>query len=185
MVGNRTRLLQILSPTHLSLSLSAPVMVATWEKLCFSDWQGDNWVTQNLASDGASWPESDPVTEDEARYTTVQENFEDKFIECLDGTLQKSANTRITSLQNIQRALQKKHVADFLWDRKETVTDNILRCLKKSKGNEQAVAAACLSLVALQLGPDAKSVFTSCQAYLTSLLADNTTSVIARGACAL
>ncbi|GFR57460.1 interferon-related developmental regulator 1-like [Elysia marginata] len=145
----------------------------------------DNWVTQNLASDGASWLESDAVNKDEARDTTVQENFEDKFIECLDGTLQKKANTRITALQHIQMALQKNHVADFLWDRKETVTDNILRCLKKGKGNEQAVAAACLSLVALQLGPEAKSVFTSCQAYLTTLLADNTASVTARGACAL
>ncbi|GFR74258.1 interferon-related developmental regulator 2 [Elysia marginata] len=112
---------------------------------------------------------------DEAVDTTVQENVEDKFIECLYGTLQKSANSRITALQNIQRALQKKHIRGFLWDRKETMTDKILRCLKKGKSNEQAVAAACLSLVALQLGPEAKAVFTSCKTYMTTLLTDNTT----------
>ncbi|GFS21855.1 interferon-related developmental regulator 1-like [Elysia marginata] len=145
----------------------------------------DNWSTQSVASDDTSWPGSDPVTGDEAEDTTEQENFEDKFIECLDGTLQKSASARVTALQNIQRALQKKYFADFLWDRKETVTDNVMRCLKKGKGNEQAAAAACLSLVALQLGPEAEGVFTSCQAYLTTLLADNATSVAARGACAI
>ncbi|RUS75377.1 hypothetical protein EGW08_016867 [Elysia chlorotica] len=145
----------------------------------------DNWSTQSVVSDDTSWPGSDPVTGDEAEETTEQENFEDKFIECLDGTLQKSANARVTALQNIQRALQKKYVADFLWDRKETVTDNVLRCLKKGKGSEQAAAAACLSLVALQLGPEAEGLFSSSHAYLTTLLADNSTAVAARGACAI
>ncbi|KAK3768940.1 hypothetical protein RRG08_060376 [Elysia crispata] len=145
----------------------------------------DNWSTQSVVSDDTSWPGSDPVTGDEAEETSEQENFEDKFLECLDGTLQKSTSSRVTALQNIQRALQKKYIADFLWDRKETVTDNVLRCLKKGKGNEQACAAACLSLVALQLGPEAEGLFSSSQAYLTTLLADNATSVAARGACAV
>lgn len=144
----------------------------------------DNWSTQSVASDDTSWPGSDPVTGDEAEDTSEQENFEDKFIECLDGTLQKSANARVVALQNLQRAMQKKFVADFLYDRKDTVTENVMRCLKKGKGNEQVVAAACLSLLTLQLGPEAENVFSTSQPYLTTLLADNSTSVAARGACA-
>ncbi|GFO28846.1 interferon-related developmental regulator 1-like [Plakobranchus ocellatus] len=145
----------------------------------------DNWSTQSVASDDTSWPGSDPVTGDEAEDTSEQDNFEDSFNDCLDGTLQKSANARITALQGIQKALQKKYVADFLWDRKETLTDNVLRCLKKGKGNEQAIAASCLSLLALQIGPEAEGVFTTSQPYLTTLMADNATPVSVRGACAL
>ncbi|BFZ08644.1 hypothetical protein BsWGS_11683 [Bradybaena similaris] len=146
----------------------------------------DKWSTQSVLSNESSLPGSDSAAnvEDDSEGATEQENFEDHFSEVLDGLLQKSVKSRVTALQGIQSALQKKYVAEFLTNRKETVADGVLRCLRKGKGDEQALAASCLSLVAVQLGAEAQSMFTVAQPVLTSIMTDNATHYKARGACA-
>ncbi|CAL1546424.1 unnamed protein product [Lymnaea stagnalis] len=146
----------------------------------------DHWSTQSVLSDNSSWPGSDLAAagEESSEDTSQQEMFEEKFSENMDGTLEKSAKTRLTALQGIQKALQKKYVADYLFDRKETLTDHLVKCLRKGKWDEQELAASCLSLVAVQLGSDASSVFDTVQPILTSLMMDNSTHYKARGACA-
>ncbi|XP_005106666.1 interferon-related developmental regulator 1 [Aplysia californica] len=146
----------------------------------------DNWSTQSVLSDDTSWHGSDQGhnTEEDAEDTTEQENFEDRFMECLDSTLQKSAQSRLKALQGIQKALQKKYVAEFLLERKETVSDNLVKCLRKGKGEEQIVATSCLGLMAIQLGPEAESMFMSVQPVLSVLLTDNSSHYKVRGMCA-
>lgn len=64
------------------------------------------------------------------------------------------------------------------------MTDSVLKSLRKGKGDEQELAAECLSLVAIQLGTDAQSMFTTAQPVLTNVMTDNATHYKARGACA-
>uniref|UniRef100_A0A0B7AXC3 Interferon-related developmental regulator N-terminal domain-containing protein n=1 Tax=Arion vulgaris TaxID=1028688 RepID=A0A0B7AXC3_9EUPU len=146
----------------------------------------DKWSTQSVLSNDSSWPGSDPpaTVDDDSEGATEQENFEDRFSEFLDGLLQKSAKSRVTALQGIQNSLQKKYVAEYLTNRKETVADGVLKCLRKGKGDEQAVAAECLSLLAVQLGSEAQSMFSVALPLLTSIMTDNATNYKARGACA-
>jgi hypothetical protein len=146
----------------------------------------DKWSTQSVLSNESSWPGSDPAAnEEESEGASEQENFEDRFSECLDGLLQKSAKSRVTALQGIQNALQKKYVAEYLTNRKETVTDNVLKCLRKGKGDEQALAAECLGLIALQLGAEAQFMFAAAQPVLISVMTNNAAHYKARGACAI
>jgi len=145
----------------------------------------DNWSTMSVQSDDrSSWHGSDQAQTTEDEDTTEQENFEDKFLECLDNTLLKSAQSRVNALKGLQSALQKKYIADFLLDRRETVSDNLLKCLRKGRGEEQALAAGCLALMAVQLGPEAEDLMTSVQSVLTTVMTDNASSVRARGECA-
>ncbi|XP_059166701.1 LOW QUALITY PROTEIN: interferon-related developmental regulator 2-like [Physella acuta] len=147
----------------------------------------DQWSTQSVLSDDSSWPGSDPAAggEESSEDTSQQDLFEDKFTECMDGLLEKSAKPRITALQGIQKALQKKYVAEYLLERKETLSDSLVKCLRKGKGEEQELAAACLSLVAVQLGSEASAMYDSIHPVLTTLMTDNSTHYKARGACAI
>lgn len=64
--------------------------------------------------------------------------------------------------------------------RKLTITDSLVRCLKKGKGEEQALAARCLSLVCVQLGLECEDLMTDIQPVFTVVLTDTTASLKAR-----
>ncbi|KAL3853256.1 hypothetical protein ACJMK2_016811 [Sinanodonta woodiana] len=145
---------------------------------------GDNLSTTSVLSDdqSGSIPEegADEVDEDSA-----QEQFEEKLKDCIDGLSQKSAQGRKTCLEGIIKAFSKKYLYEFLQDRKMTVSDALIRCLKKGNGDEQALAAKCYSLLCIQLGPEAESLVLELQPVLLSIIADNSACLKARGECAI
>ncbi|XP_041350037.1 interferon-related developmental regulator 1-like [Gigantopelta aegis] len=144
----------------------------------------DNWSTASVLSDDVtSLPESggDADVVDES---SAQDDFEDKLKECIEGTSQKSAQGRKICLEGIQKVFSKKYVVDFLADRKETLSDCLARCVKKGKGEEQALAANCISLLIIQLGQDADSIFADLQPSMLTIMADNSVSLKARSKCA-
>lgn len=61
-----------------------------------------------------------------------------------------------------------------------TVSDGLLRCLKKGNGDEQAASAKCLSLLCVQLGNEIEDDFKEVHSLLLTILADNTAPVKAR-----
>lgn len=65
--------------------------------------------------------------------------------------------------------------------RKVTISDSLVRCLKKGKGDEQALAAQCCSMLCIQLGSDADEVMTDMRPAFLTVLADNSSAVKARG----
>jgi uncharacterized protein (DUF2336 family) len=65
--------------------------------------------------------------------------------------------------------------------RKITVSDAVIRCLKKGKGDEQALAAKCITMLCIQLGQDADEIMTDVRPVLVALLSDNSANVKARG----
>ena len=69
----------------------------------------------------------------------------------------------------------------LLFSRKVTVSDFLVRCLKKGKGDEQALAAQCCSILCIQLGADADEIMSDMRPVLLTVLADNSSAVKARG----
>ncbi|KAL8624299.1 hypothetical protein ACOMHN_034022 [Nucella lapillus] len=148
---------------------------------------GDNWSTASVISDNSSvydqWEtpgEEQPQQDDNSK----QENFEFRMCEIIDGLSAKSGPQRKKSLEALKQGLCKKYCPEFLQRRKETVTDSLLRCLKKGKGEEQTLAVGCLALMALQLGGEITDVYSDIQDALAFFLADKTASVQTRAKCA-
>ncbi|VDI49615.1 Hypothetical predicted protein [Mytilus galloprovincialis] len=143
---------------------------------------GDNWSTASVLSEDISSISEDG--ENGADDTTVVENFEDKLKDCIEGISQKSGKGRISCIETMAKLLSKKYVYDFLSYRKVTVSDGLLRCLKKGNGDEQAASAKCLSLLCVQLGNEIEDDFKEVHSLLLTILADNTAPVKARSECA-
>lgn len=148
---------------------------------------GDNYSTASVLSEDLSGVSEDGEIgggggSDEI---SAQENLEDKLKDGLEGLSQKSAQGRKSCIEGISKALSKKYIYEFLTDRKVTVTDALLRCLKKGSGDEQAVSAKCLSLLCIQLGNEIEGDFKDVHSLLLTVLSDNTAAVQARSECAM
>ncbi|XP_034812402.1 interferon-related developmental regulator 2 isoform X2 [Pan paniscus] len=115
-----------------------------------------------------------------------QEDLEEKLKEYVDCLTDKSAKTRQGALESLRLALASRLLPDFLLERRLTLADALEKCLKKGKGEEQALAAAVLGLLCVQLGPGPKGeeLFHSLQPLLVSVLSDSTASPAARLHCA-
>ncbi|XP_069861414.1 interferon-related developmental regulator 2 isoform X1 [Dipodomys merriami] len=115
-----------------------------------------------------------------------QEDLKEKLKEYVDCLTDKSAKTRQGALDSLRPALASHLLPDFLLERCFTLSDALEKCLKKGKGEEQALAAAVLGLLCIQLGPGPKGeeLFRSLQPLLVSVLSDSTASPTARLHCA-
>nr|KAF6310512.1 interferon related developmental regulator 2 [Myotis myotis] len=111
-----------------------------------------------------------------------QEDLEEKLKEYVDCLTDKSAKTRQGALENLRLALASRLLPDFLLERSLTLADALEKCLKKGKAEEQALAAALLGLLCVQLGPGPKSeeLFHGLQPLLVSVLTDAAASPSAR-----
>uniref|UniRef100_A0A8C6Q8B9 Interferon-related developmental regulator 2 n=1 Tax=Nannospalax galili TaxID=1026970 RepID=A0A8C6Q8B9_NANGA len=115
-----------------------------------------------------------------------QEDLEEKLKEYVDSLTDKSAKTRQGALESLRLALASRLLPDFLLERSLTLADALEKCLKKGKGEEQALAAAVLGLLCVQLGPGPKGeeLFHNLKPLLVSVLSDSTASPAARLHCA-
>ncbi|NXW04400.1 IFRD2 regulator, partial [Fregetta grallaria] len=115
-----------------------------------------------------------------------EEEAEDRLKEHLDNLLDKSAKTRQVALQSLRLAFSSKTLSEFLLERRLMLTDSLEKCLKKGKGEEQALAGTVLTLLCLQMGsgPEGEEVFRSLKPLLISVLTDSAASPSARQSCA-
>ncbi|NWW83827.1 IFRD2 regulator, partial [Rhynochetos jubatus] len=115
-----------------------------------------------------------------------EEEAEDRLKEQMDNLLDKSAKTRQAALQSLRLAFSSRTLSKFLLERRLTLTDSLERCLKKGKGEEQALAGTVLTLLCLQMGscPEGEEVFRNLKPLLISILTDSMASPSARQSCA-
>ena len=102
----------------------------------------------------SNYSENKSVEEGEDNEEYVQEQFEDKLIEMLDGLNQKSSQGRINCIQTLRKALIKKYVPNFVRERHFTICDSIEKSLKKGGGLEKSAAAELAPVISLQLGEE-------------------------------
>uniref|UniRef100_A0A8C3M7F4 Uncharacterized protein n=1 Tax=Geospiza parvula TaxID=87175 RepID=A0A8C3M7F4_GEOPR len=96
------------------------------------------------------------------------------------------AKARQAALQGLRLALSCRTLSEFLLERRLTLADSLEKCLKKGKGEEQALAGTVLTLLCLQMGsgPEGEEVFRSLKPLLVSVLTDSAASPSARQSCA-
>ncbi|XP_078270277.1 interferon-related developmental regulator 2 [Rhinoraja longicauda] len=149
----------------------------------------DDDVASEVLSHYSSTSETASVPEegnDTINAQMAQEEAEDKLKECIDNTMHKSAKTRQNALESLKLALSSKILSDFLVERRVTLTDYLERCLKKGKGEEQALATVVATLLCIQLGSskEAEDVFQALKSILINILTDKSASLAARHNCA-
>ncbi|XP_035675533.1 interferon-related developmental regulator 2-like isoform X1 [Branchiostoma floridae] len=127
------------------------------------------------------FPPPDAIDETEA-----QEDFEEKLRDQIDGTTQKSANGRKSCLAGLRQTFSRKVLPDFIDNRKVTITDCVERCLKKGKGEEQALAASVGSLLCVQLGSreGCEEIYNNLKPVMITIMNDKSAAATARAACA-
>ncbi|XP_062356611.1 interferon-related developmental regulator 2 [Cinclus cinclus] len=115
-----------------------------------------------------------------------EEEVEDRLKEHMDNLLDKSAKARQAALQSLRLALSARTLSEFLLERRFTLADSLEKCLKKGKGEEQALAGIVLTLLCLQMGsgPEGEEMFRTLKPLLISVLTDSTASPSARQSCA-
>ncbi|XP_071611883.1 interferon-related developmental regulator 2 isoform X3 [Heliangelus exortis] len=133
------------------------------------------------ASEGTS-PAEEAAGSEAADEAGQEEEAEDRLKEHMDNLLDKSAKSRQAALQSLRLAFSSKTLSDFLLERRLTLTDSLEKCLKKGKGEEQALAGTVLTLLCLQMGsgPEGEEAFRSLKPLLISVLTDSTASPSAR-----
>ncbi|XP_062466614.1 interferon-related developmental regulator 2 [Pezoporus occidentalis] len=137
------------------------------------------------ASEGGS-PAEEPTGSEALGEQAQEEEVEDRLKEHMDSLLDKSAKTRLAALQSLRLAFCSRTLSEFLLERRLTLTDSLEKCLKKGKGEEQALAGTVLTLLCLQMGsgPEGEEVFRSVKPLLISVLTDSMASPGARQSCA-
>jgi len=133
--------------------------------------------------------DDDCVSVAETEDTLVPEDdFEEKIKEAVEHLSEKSLATRIAALTNIMNGLRKRYVCEFLLERKITMGDALLRCLRKGKGEEQSLAAEVVSILILQIAsiddPEIESLWGEIRAAMQIILQDRHSSPKARASCA-
>ncbi|XP_074661797.1 interferon-related developmental regulator 2-like [Tubulanus polymorphus] len=117
---------------------------------------------------------------------SAQEEFEEKLKDCIDLLSDKSAKSRENALKGLITAFSKKYLIDFLSDRCVTVGDSLEKCLKKGKGEEQALAAHACMLLSIQLGLGAlgEEFYKTIKPVLITIMVDKSAAIKARAKCA-
>ncbi|KAI5722576.1 hypothetical protein M8J76_010526 [Diaphorina citri] len=82
----------------------------------------------------------------------IDDGFEDKMNQAVDGLSQKSLQGRINCLDALNTAFSRRYVPEFVLDRRATISDAIERSLKKGRGEEQTCAAQLATSLCVQLG---------------------------------
>ncbi|XP_061203022.1 interferon-related developmental regulator 2 isoform X2 [Neopsephotus bourkii] len=133
------------------------------------------------ASEGGS-PAEEPAGSEAAGEQGQEEEAEERLKEHMDNLLDKSARTRLAALQSLRLAFSSRALSEFLLEHRLTLTDSLEKCLKKGKGEEQALAGTVLTLLCLQMGsgPEGEEVFRSMKPLLISILTDSMASPAAR-----
>ncbi|KAJ3642161.1 hypothetical protein Zmor_024970 [Zophobas morio] len=133
----------------------------------------------------SNYSENKSVEEGEDNEEYVQEQFEDKLIEMLDGLNQKSSQGRINCIQTLRKALIKKYVPNFVRERHFTICDSIEKSLKKGGGLEKSAAAELAPVISLQLGEEdaGEMVDKTLRPLLITAACDASVGVGARAKC--
>jgi hypothetical protein len=99
--------------------------------------------------------------ESEAGFSTTNDiifssdNLEEKLDTSIEGLRNKDSKTRENSLRTLQALLSQKYLSDFVSNRVESLTEQLITSLRRGSESEGKLAAIVTSLVFVQLGqPD-------------------------------
>jgi hypothetical protein len=82
----------------------------------------------------------------------IVDNANQQINSSLDGLLEKGFKEREDSLKVLRKLFSSKYLIDHLIDRRFTLTESLLRSLKRGKASEQVLAADVMTLTFIQFG---------------------------------
>lgn len=115
------------------------------------------------------------------------DDFEEKIDKCLDGLLEKGFKEREEALRIFKKLFVNKYVIDMLDNKRFTLTESLLKSLKRGKMNEQILACDVMMLTFIQLGilsDEVASFLNESKQVLVELMEDEKVDAEVRAACA-
>lgn len=115
------------------------------------------------------------------------DDFAEKIDKCLDGLLEKGFKEREEALRLLKKLFINKYLIDMLDNKHFTLTESLLKSLKRGKTNEQLLALDVMILTFIQLGILSQEVIRflgEAKHILEELLNDEKVDAEVRGACA-
>ncbi|XP_012561039.1 interferon-related developmental regulator 2 isoform X1 [Hydra vulgaris] len=113
------------------------------------------------------------------------ENFEQKFLDSIEGAREKSAKVRQVSLMEIKNGLCQRYLYDFLLSRKDSLLDLVEKLLKKGQPEDCIISSDISSILCIQLGvADASHIFTTLKSIFINILGDESASPLVRASAA-
>lgn len=139
-------------------------------------WDSDSDRFSILSEDGSvdSQFPLDDTLEDGAE---LYEDFEGKLKENIEGCRQKGTNTRQSCLLEVQKAMKRRYIGDFLLDRVDTLIDIMEKLIKRGQPRDRILASEIACLFCVQLGEDdSTKLFNALKPILVSLVTDDSIS---------
>jgi len=115
------------------------------------------------------------------------DDYEEKIDKCLDGLLEKGFKEREAALNLLKKMFLSKYLIDMLDNKRYTLTDGLLKCLKRGKSNEQILACEVMMLTLIEIGilsEDVSSFLSDTKQILTEHMDDEKCDADVRAACA-
>ncbi|CAF0736571.1 unnamed protein product [Brachionus calyciflorus] len=114
------------------------------------------------------------------------DNIDSELNICLDGLLEKGFKEREDSLKLLKKLFSHKYLIDNILNKRFTLSESLIKCLKKGKTNEQVLSANVLMLTLIQLGSsptETNAILTDCKQTLTELIDDEKVEPEVRAEC--
>ncbi|XP_058064281.1 interferon-related developmental regulator 2 [Anopheles bellator] len=113
------------------------------------------------------------------------EKHEEKLLQAIENTTDKSQQTRISAFQIINEVLVHHYIPDFIDERKVTLMDAVEKSIRRGKGTEQSWAAKMIPLLVIQIenAEDISECVSTLKPVLLNTVQDGAASYDARAKC--
>lgn len=115
------------------------------------------------------------------------DDYEEKIDKCLDGLLEKGFKEREAALQLLKKMFLNRYIIDLLDNKRFTLTESLLKSLKRGKFNEQLLALDVIMLTFIQFGilsSEVISFLTDAKQILVEIMEDEKVDPDVRASCA-
>ncbi|XP_061709869.1 interferon-related developmental regulator 2 isoform X2 [Cydia pomonella] len=116
----------------------------------------------------------------------IQEKFEEKVMETIDGLGARANAARAAAFVSLRAALQRRYLAPLLANHRATLADHLTKAIRRGKDGERKAAASLAPLLALQIGEEGTEEFMKeVRPALAACAVDKTASIETRTECCL
>lgn len=158
-----------------------------------SDLNVDSASTISNASTNMSYQDIDSVDDPTGRVRAGEtemiekiDNMESQLNSVFDGLMEKGFKEREDALKVMKKLFSHKYLLESLQEKRFTISESLLRCIKKGKSNEQVLACQCLQLTMIQFATvqsDAMSLLADSRPLLVELIDDDKLEPEVRAEC--
>lgn len=148
----------------------------------------ENASTISNASTNMSYQDLENVEEAKKEVDFVEkiDNIELQINTCLDGLLEKGFKEREDSLKILKKLFTHKYILESIVSKRFTLSESLIKSLKRGKSNEQILAADVLMLTLVQLGnapTETNAIFADSKQTLFDLIVDEKVDPEVRAEC--